>query len=121
MRIYSNKHLTVAKRLELWRIFHFPTVSQSRNDIVFKIDHVSNSGVSFFRTNRYTSPPIGFITEFVWEYPDKQIGVCSLDLKKYDMYRFDKVYQTAIQLPDGVVEGDLVYVDTKKLMRYELV
>lgn len=121
MRIYSNKHLTVFERLGVWRTFHFPSAGQSRNDIVFKVDGVSKNGVTFVRTNKYTFPPLGFVTQFVWEYPDKQIGICSLDLKQYDVYGFDRLYQHAIQLPDGVVKGDLVYVDTTKLMRYELV
>lgn len=105
----------------MWKNFHFPRIGWKQHDIVFKIGEVSNRELSFIRTNMYTIPPVGFVTQFVWEYPDKQIGVCNLDLKPYDIYRFDRLYQQAIRLPENIQEGDLVYVDTKQLMRYELV
>lgn len=121
MRIYSNKHLAVVHRIALWKEFQFPRIGYDIEDIVYKIDHVTEKEISFFRTNMYSLPPVGFVTQFVWEYPDKQIGVCKLDLKTYDLCRFDKIYQNAVQLPEGVSHGDLVYVDTKQIMRYELV
>lgn len=121
MRIYSNKHLTVVERLELWKMVCFPRIGWKRHEIVFKVNSVSDNELAFNATNIYTMPPVGFVTQFVWEYPDKQIGVCNLDLKSYDICKFDKLYQQAIRLPEDVVEGDLVYVDTKQLVRYELV
>lgn len=113
--------MSVIQRLEIWKFFKFPRIGYNKNEILYKIDNISNDEISFYRTNMYTLPPVGFVTQFVWEYPDKQIGICNLDLKYYNIYRFDRLYQHAIRLPEGLQEGDLVYVDTKQLMRYELV
>ena len=121
MRIYSNKHLTVIQRIALWKQIDFPRIGYDKKDTVYKVSDVSENRISFFRTNMYNLPPVGFIAQFVWEYPDRQIGVCKLDLKTYDLRRFAKTYQRAIQLHHGVSHGDLVYVDTKQIMRYELV
>ena len=121
MRIYSNKHLTVVQRIALWKQYEHPRIGYDKEDIVYKVDHLTENDISFFRTNMYSLPPIGFVTQFVWEHPDRQIGICKLDLKTYDLRRFSRIYQNAVQLPDGVTHGDLVYVDTKKIMRYELV
>ena len=118
MRIYSNKHLTVVQRIALWKQYEYPRMGYDKEDIVYKVDHLTENDISFFRTNMYSLPPIGFVTQFVWEYPDKQIGVCSLDLKPYDMFGFGKLYQKAVQLPEAVNEGDLVYIDISKLVRY---
>lgn len=108
------------ERIHLWKNIRFPSIhpfSSNRNDIVFKVGSASKNDISFIRTNMYTKPPVGFITQFIWEYPDTQIGVCSLDLKAYDMLGFGKLYQKSIQLPEVVNEGDLVYVDVSKLVR----
>lgn len=123
MRIYSNKHLTAIERIHLWEhskshIIH--PFFQSSADMIYKIDNVNHNYISFIRSNQFVPPPIDFITQFVWEYPDKQVGVCSLDLRVYDICKFDKMYRDAIKLPEGVSVDDLVYVDTTKLVRYEL-
>lgn len=118
MRIYSNTNLTVMERIHLWKTTRYPLNNPfgwNRNDMIFKVGSAHKGEISFIGTNMYTRPPVGFITQFVWEYPDKQIGVCSLDLKKYDMFRFGKLYQQSIQLPEDVKEGDLVYVDKSKI------
>ena len=122
MRIYSNKHLTVIERLHLWEnarshIIH--PFFQKSAEMVYKVDNVNNRSISFVRSNQFVPVPIDFITQFVWEYPDKQIGV--YDLQFYHIYKFDRTYRDAIKLPEGVKYDDLVYVDTTKLLRYELV
>ena len=122
MRIYSNKHLTVIERLHLWEnarshIIH--PFFQKSAEMVYKVDNVNNRSISFVRSNHFAPVPIDFITQFVWEYPDKQIGV--YDLHFYNIYKFDRAYRDAIKLPEGVKYDDLVYVDTTKLLRYELV
>jgi hypothetical protein len=89
--------------------------------MIYKVDEIYNNYISFIRSNKFVPPPIDFITQFAWEYPDKQIGVCSLDLQFYDICRFDRYYRDAIKLPVNVKSDDLVYVDTSKLIRYELV
>ena len=121
MKIYSNKHLSVVERLRLWRMFEFPRIGLNHNDAVFKVIGLSKNELSFVNANRYTMPPLGFVTQFVWEHPDKQIGVTSLDLKTYDLCGYGRLYQKALQIPEDIKEGDLVYVDTKKLMYYALV
>ena len=124
MRIYSNKHLTVVERLHLWENMHSHIIHpffQNSAEMVYKIDTVNHNYVSFIRSNQFVPPPIDFITQFAWEYPDKQIGLCNLDLRIYDVCKFDKIYRDAMKLPEGVAVDDLVYVDTTKLVRYELV
>jgi hypothetical protein len=121
MRIYSNKHLTVIQRIALWKQTDFPRIGYDKKDTVYKVSDVSENRISFFRTNMYNLPPVGFVAQFVWEYPDRQIGVCKLDLKTYDLCGFDKFYQRAIQLPEGVSHGDLLYVDNNKIMHYKLI
>ena len=87
--------------------------------MVYKVDNVTNRSISFVRSTQFVPPPIDFITQFVWEYPDKQIGL--YDLEVYDIYKSGRYYRDAIKLPEGVKYDDLVYVDTTKLLRYELV
>jgi hypothetical protein len=65
----------------------------------------------------YTKAPLNFIPEFVSEYNDnRQVKVSKLDLKTYDLCGFGQIYKNAIQFPPGLSHGDLVYVDTKKLL-----
>ena len=115
MRIYSNKTLSPALCKEVLRKIEFPRIGFDKDDMVYKVDEHADC-ISFFRTNMYTKAPVGFITEFVSEYPDnKQVKVSKLDLKTYDMCRFSRLYPKAIHLPTTLSHGDLVYVDTKKL------
>ena len=116
MRIYSNKQLTPILCDALSRTVEFPRMGFDEGDMVYKVD-VNTSCISFFRTNMYTKAPISFIPEFVSKCSDnKQVKVSELDLKTYDMCGFGKIYKNAIQFPTGLSHGDLVYVDTKKLL-----
>ena len=116
MRIYSNKQLTPALCNELSKMVEFPRMGFTKDDMVYKVD-VNTNCISFFRTNRYTKAPINFIPKFVSEYNDnRQVKVSESDLKTYDMCGFGEIYKNAIQLPIGLRHGDLVYVDTKKLL-----
>ena len=116
MRVYSNKQLTRVLCDELLRMVEFPRMGFDKGDMVYKVD-VNTSCISFFRTNMYTKAPVNFSPEFVSEYNDyTQVKVSALDLKTYDMCGFGKIYKNAIQLPKEISHGDLVYVDTKKLL-----
>ena len=116
MRIYSNKQLTRVLCDELLRMVEFPRMGFDKGDMVYKVD-LNTSCISFFRTNMYTKAPVNFSPEFVWEYNDnRQVKVSKLDLKTYDMCGFGKIYKNAIQFPTGLSHGDLVYVDTNKLL-----
>lgn len=116
MRIYSNKQLTPILCNELSRMVEFPRMGFDKGDMVYKVD-VNTSCISFFRTNMYTKAPVKFIPEFVSEYPDnRQVKVSKLDMKTYDLCGFGGIYKDAIQFPSGLSHGDLVYVDTKKLL-----
>lgn len=117
MRIYSNKYLSVPLRLDLWKNWHahiiYPAV---RSDIIYKVDEVHKNDITFVPNHTHRVPPVDFMTEFVWEYPDKQIGVSMLDLKYYNIYQMDRrIYKSAIRLPMNVQTDDLVYVDTSKI------
>ena len=116
MRIYSNKQLTRVLCDELSRKVEFPRMGFTKDDMVYKVD-VNTNCISFFKTNMYTKAPINFSPKFVSEYNDnKQVEVSKSDLKTYDLCGFGKIYKNAIQLPTGINHGDLVYVDTKKLL-----
>jgi len=116
MRIYSNKALSPALCDALSRMVEFPRMGFDKNDMVYKVD-VNTDCISFFRTNMYTKAPVKFSPEFVSEYPgNRQVKVSKLDLKTYDMCGFGGIYKNAIQLPTELSHGDLVYVDTKKLL-----
>jgi len=116
MRIYSNKQLTPVLCDALSKMVEFPRMGFDKDDMVYKVD-VNTSCISFFRTNMYTKAPVNFIPEFVSDYNDnRQVKVSELDLKIYDMCGFGQIYKNAIQFPTGLSHGDLVYVDTKKLL-----
>uniref|UniRef100_A0A6C0IFW9 Uncharacterized protein n=1 Tax=viral metagenome TaxID=1070528 RepID=A0A6C0IFW9_9ZZZZ len=116
MRIYSNKELSPSLCVALSRMVEFPRIGFTKDDMVYRVD-VNTDCISFFKTNMYTKAPIGFSPEFVSDYNDyRQVKVCALDLKTYDMCGFGKIYTNAIQLPKDLSNGDLVYVDTKKLL-----
>lgn len=115
MRIYSNKQLTPVLCDALSRMVEFPRMGFDKCDMVYKVD-LNTDCISFFKTNMYTKAPIGFSPEFVSEYNDnRQVEVSKSDLKTYDMCGFGQIYKNAIQLPTGLSQGDLIYVDTKKL------
>ena len=116
MRIYSNKQLTPVLCDALSRMVEFPRMGFTKGDMVYKVD-VNTSCISFFQTNMYTKVPVNFSPEFVSEYNDnRQVEVSKSDLKTYDLCGFGQIYKNAIQLPTGISHGDLVYVDTKKLL-----
>ena len=116
MRIYSNKQLTPVLCDALSRTVEFPRMGFDKSDMVYKVD-VNTRCISFFQTNRYTKAPVKFIPEFVSDYNDNmQVKVSKSDLKTYDMCGFGEIYKNAIQLPTGIRHGDLIYVDTKKLL-----
>ena len=95
----------------------FPRIGFTKDDMVYKVVDANTDCISFFKTNMYTKAPIGFSPEFVSDYNDyTQVKVSALDLKTYDMCGFGKIYTNAIQLPKDLSIGDLVYVDTKKLL-----
>ena len=116
MRIYSNKQLTPELCNEMSRQAEFPRMGVDKGDMVYKVD-VNTICISFFRTNRYTKAPVGFVPYFVSECSDnRQVKVSESDLKTYDMCGFGEIYKGAIQLPTGLRPGDLVYVHTKKVV-----
>ena len=116
MRIYSNKQLTPVLCDALSRTVEFPRMGFTKDDMVYKVDENTDC-ISFFKTNMYTKAPIGFSPEFVYDYNDyRQVTVSKSDLKTYDLCGFGQIYKNAIQLPTGLSHGDLVYVDTKKLL-----
>ena len=116
MRVYSNKQLTRVLCDELLRMVEFPRMGFTKDDMVYKVD-VNTNCISFFKTNMYTKAPVNFSPKFVSEYNDnRQVEVSKSDLKTYDLCGFGQIYKNAIQLPTGISHGDLVYVDTKKLL-----
>ena len=116
MRIYSNKQLTRVLCDELLRMVEFPRMGFTKDDMVYKVD-VNTNCISFFKTNIYTKAPVNFSPKFVSEYNDnRQVEVSKSELKTYDLCGFGQMYKNAIQLPTGINHGDLVYVDTKKLL-----
>ena len=116
MRIYSNKQLTRVLCDELLRMVEFPRMGFTKDDMVYKVD-VNTNCISFFKTNMYTKAPVNFSPKFVSEYNDnRQVEVSKSDLKTYDLCGFGQIYKNAIHLPTGIRHGDLVYVDTKKLL-----
>jgi hypothetical protein len=51
----------------------------------------------------------------MWEYPDKQIGVCSLDLDAWNVQDEELFFDSAMHLPTTVLCGDIIYAGAPEL------